>query len=197
MVISTQPEQKMTTIQMYSDRQTLKLVVKGRKWLRWSGILLIVVGLAAVIFPMAATIATQLFIGWLFVFAGAFHLLTSFSYRRGRAIAGAILVNLLTIALGVFLITNPAVGAIALTILIAIMFVLHGVVGLFMAFMIKPFDGWRWLLVSAVVTALVGMLIGAGLPGTSLVLLGLLVGISLIISGLSCLVLARAISTKN
>jgi len=185
----------MTAIQIYTDPETIRFIKKARKWLLLSGMLLMVIVFVSVIFPMLATIATELFIGWIFIFSGLFNLLIFFSYRSMRPGCGTLLIIFLSLLLGVFLISNPVAAAIILTILIAALFILDGVFGVFIALMRKPFSGWLWILLSAMISIFVGIILGVDLLGTPLPLLGLLVGIRFIISGLSCIMPARVVDS--
>lgn len=185
----------MTTIQITGDSRTIDRLEKGQKWLLWSGVFLIVLGCIAILFPMAATITTELFIGWLLIFSGFSTLLTSTYYNTQRPFLGTLVISFLTIALGLFLILYPRVGAIVMVVLVAALLTLDGLVGFVIALAIKPANAWKWFLVSSIVSIFVGVLIGLGLPESSLLILGLLIGINLIISGLSCVMLARSITT--
>lgn len=187
----------MIQIQISGNEKILKLIEKKKKWLLWSGVMLICIGMAAIVFPVAATIAAELFIGVLFIISGLLTLSFSYYYKDNGPISGALIMSLLTFILGLSLLLNPAAGAMALTILIALLFVFDGIVGLYIAYELKPKHGWGWLLASATVSIIAGLLIGIGLPDTSLLVLGLLVGINLIITGLSFVTLARTVKIET
>ncbi len=167
---------------------------KGRKWLLWTGILMIAVGVLAIAFPAASTLAAELIVGGVFVLAGLAMLLGCFSVHGAGPFFAALLWSLLTLAAGAFLVFNPAAGAVALTVLIAALFMVHGAFEAFLAFDLRPGDGWRWVLVSAALGILCGILIAAGMPDTSLFILGLLVGLNFLSTGIAFVVLANRLS---
>ena len=77
---------------------------------------------------------------------------------------------------------NPVSGALALTILVAVIFMIEGAFEVGLAFDLRPEPGWGWTLFSAVISILAGVLIAAGLPGTSLFVLGLLLRGELVVA---------------
>jgi uncharacterized membrane protein HdeD (DUF308 family) len=85
--------------------------------------------------------------------------------------------------------SSPATGIITLTIFLAAFFIVQGILECGMAFRMRPQSGWGWMLFSGIIALLLGILIFAGLPGTALWAIGLLVGINLLSSGIAYLFL--------
>ena len=81
----------------------------------------------------------------------------------------------------------------ALTLVIACFLLVYGVFALVLAFQLKPHSGWGWVLFDAIVTILLGVLIWAHWPMNSEWVVGTLVGISFIASGVSRLMLSLAV----
>jgi len=158
----------------------------------WVGLALTLVGIAAIVFPILSTLAATLLVGWVFLFAGAFMLVGAFSVHGTGPFFGALLISLLSIAAGLFLLFNPLAGAAALTIMIAILFLIQGVFELVFAFEMLPHPGWVWMLISGLASLILGVVIAGGWPGTSLFALGLLLGINFVTTGLGYLFVARA-----
>ena len=73
---------------------------------------------------------------------------------------------------------------------------IEGAFKMLLAFEMKPDGGWIWTLVSALVSILAGVLIAAGLPGASVVVLGLLMGISFLSTGIYMIMMARQLKAK-
>ncbi len=178
-------------ISVTGDAQTIRALRAGRQALQNSGIVMIVIGVLAIVFPMASTYTVQLIVGLLFLFAGVLMLLACLAIHGTAPFFGALLWSLLMIAAGAFLVFNPAGGAVVLTLLIAGLFMVHGAVELFLALTIRPHQGWGWMMASAIVGIVVGLLIAAGLPGSSRVVLGLLVGLNFLATGIAFVFLAR------
>jgi uncharacterized membrane protein HdeD (DUF308 family) len=158
----------------------------------WVGLALTLVGIAAILFPILSTLAATLVVGWVFLFAGAFMLVGAFSIHGTGPFFGALLISLLSIAAGLFLLFNPLAGAAALTIMIAILFIIQGVFELAFAFEMRPHPGWVWMAISGAASLVLGVVIAGGWPGTSLFALGLLLGINFVTTGLGYLFVARA-----
>ncbi len=83
-------------------------------------------------------------------------------------------------------------GLVVLTLTIAVVFIFEGAYQTVAAFELRPAKGWGWMLVSAIISILVGLLIVSRLPGSSLIVLGLLIGVNFLSSGLSMIMLTRS-----
>lgn len=176
---------------LIADPLTMNALRKGRKTVLWTGIVMAALGALAILFPVASTLAVQFYIGFLLLLAGAVLLAGAFMIQGTGAFFGAALLSLLTLASGAFLLFNPAGGALALTIVIAALFMVHGAFEASLAFAMRPALGWGWLLASALVAMAVGVVVAAGLPEVSSVLLGVLVGINFLSTGIAFIIIAR------
>jgi uncharacterized membrane protein HdeD (DUF308 family) len=85
---------------------------------------------------------------------------------------------------------NPAGGLLALTLMIASFFLVYGFIAVVLAFRMRPVRGWGWILFDAIVTVLLGALIVVHWPVSSEWVVGTLVGISFIASGVSRVMLS-------
>lgn len=164
---------------------------KKRKQILWTGIAMTVAGAIAIIFPFVSSLSLTLFVGWLLVFVGAVGLFGAFSYEGTGPFFGALLLALVQLAAGAFIIFNPASGLVALTLMVAVIFMVEGAFKMLLAFEMRPEEGWVWTLISSIVSILAGVLIAAGLPGASTVVLGLLMGISFLSSGIYMIMIAQ------
>ena len=106
---------------------------------------------------------------------------------------GALLMSLLSIAAGVFLLFNPLAGAVALTLAIGVTFVFQGAFEVYFAFEMRPLPGWESMLISGLASILLAVLIAAGWPQVSMVVLGILLGVNFISTGLAYLFLSRVL----
>lgn len=161
--------------------------------LMWIGILMAVVGFIAIVFPFAATVTTNYMVGFLFLFSGALGVWHSFSIKGTGPFFGALLMGLITVVAGVFLLANPLEGILLLTLTVGIVFIFEGAYQIFAAFELRPTKGWGWMLVSAIISIAAGLLIVSKLPGTSLFVLGLVMGINFLSTGLSMIMLSKAV----
>jgi uncharacterized membrane protein HdeD (DUF308 family) len=161
-------------------------------WFLALGIVLIIAGVAAIAFPLLSTIATKIALGWIFLIAGAFIVVHAFPIRQWQGFLLSLLIGALYLVAGACLAFTPFAGVVALTILLAALFLAEGVLELIMAVRIRPHEGWGWLLLSGLVAIAVGALIAAELPSSAAWAIGLLTGINLLSSGASFAALALA-----
>ncbi|MFA5950602.1 MAG: HdeD family acid-resistance protein [Hyphomicrobium sp.] len=162
----------------------------------WAGVALAVAGILALIFPVITSLTVELLVGWVLILAGAARTYSAFSIEGTGQFFGQLLLGLLKLGLGVYLITHPGVGIVALTLLLAAVFMVDGAVQIGMAFDVRPRDGWLWLLFSGIISIAAGLLIAAGMPGTSLYIIGLLVGINFLAGGIALIMLSRSVGKR-
>ncbi len=172
------------------DPETLR---KFKVWFKVYGVVMIILGIAAILLPGMASLATSIMVGWLLVAGGIFGLISDFS--AGTKAPG-FWWNLLTAALyliaGVVLLVNPIAAVLTLTIILAAYLLATGFTKVIMAFHYKNVipKAWLWVLFSAIVDVILGGIIVAGLPGTAIWVIGLMVGINLLFTGIALLVSA-------
>lgn len=166
-----------------NDNQTFKTIKDDAKWLYWMGIFMVVIGLLAIIFPVVSTLAVNYFVGGVLMFAGFFQLIGSFSVRGTGPFFGALLLAVLTLAAGTFMVFNPLAGAMALTLILAILFIVEGTFHTILAFELKPNPGWSWVLTSGVISIVLGLFVASGLAKFSLFIIGILLGINFLSTG--------------
>jgi uncharacterized membrane protein HdeD (DUF308 family) len=156
------------------------------------GIVLVVLGILAVVVPVVATIAVAIFLGWLLLISGVFGLITTFMARQAPGFWWSLLSGVLAIAAGVVLLGWPVSGAVSLTLLLIVFFIIEGVLTIMYALEHKrELSGrWGWMLASGIVDLALAALILAGLPGTAAWALGLLVGINMLFGGASMIAMA-------
>jgi uncharacterized membrane protein HdeD (DUF308 family) len=156
------------------------------------GIILVALGLAAITIPVIATLAVALFLGWLFLISGVVGLVTTFWMRQAPGFWWSLLSAVLAIVAGVILIGWPVSGAVSLTLVLIVFFVIEGVASIMLAIEHRRrLSGrWGWLLASGIVDIVLAGLLLVGLPGTASWALGLLVGINMLFGGASLIAMA-------
>jgi uncharacterized membrane protein HdeD (DUF308 family) len=160
----------------------------------FEGIMLIILGAAAIILPQVATLAFTLVIGWLFLISGGIGLVTTFWMRSAPGFWWALLSAVIGIAAGIVLIRWPINGTVSLTLLLIVFFVVEGVATLMYAFEHRAqlTGRWVWMLMSGVVDLILAGIVFAGLPETATWALGLLVGINMLFGGVAMIGMALA-----
>jgi uncharacterized membrane protein HdeD (DUF308 family) len=158
------------------------------------GIILIILGAAAIILPEVATLAFTLVIGWLFLISGAVGLVTTFWMRNAPGFWWALLSAIVAIAAGVVLLMWPINGVLSLTLVLIAFFIVEGIATIMYAVEHKAqLSGrWGWMLASGIVDLILAGIIFAGLPGTASWALGLLVGINMLFGGTAMIGMALA-----
>ena len=172
-----------------------EILTRRNEELFWGGIALAALGVAALVFPAAASFAVALMVGWLLVLTGAVTIFNAFTVEGTGPFFGELSIGLLKLAFGVYLFRHTDVGILALTLLLATVFVVDGAVQVALAFEARPMEEWIWLLLAGLVSVGVGLLIAVGLPSKfSLVALGAYMGISFLSTGIARIALSRRLS---
>ena len=161
----------------------------------WSivwGVALVVFGMLAIASPTIAAIAVNAFIAWMIVFAGVVHLVLAFHAHRTKSLIWKVLVGLAYVAFGTYLLMHPLIGVASLTLLLASLFIIEAVLDIVMWWNMRGTEGASWMLMDAIVTLVLGGLIYAQWPSSAAWAIGTLVGVSLIMSGISRIMLSLA-----
>ena len=163
------------------------------------GIVLVVLGILAIIVPPLATITFTLFLGWLFLISGIMGLITTFWARHSPGFWWSLLSAVLAIAAGIVLLVWPISGAISLTLLLIVFFIIEGVLSIMYALEHKKeLSGrWGWMLASGIIDLILAAIILLGLPGTAAWALGLLVGINMLFGGSALIAMALHARTPD
>lgn len=191
----------MTIYQQEPSDQMRRAVVSTihEHWVLFliEGIILLILGAAAIIVPVIATLAFTLFIGWLFLISGVVGLITTFWMRNAPGFWWSLLSGVVGIAAGIVLILWPISGTVSLTLVLIAFFLVEGIVTLMYAFEHRAqLSGrWGWMLASGIVDLILAGIIFAGLPETATWALGLLVGINLLFGGTAIIGMALAART--
>jgi len=153
------------------------------RWLMGTGIVVILLGLAAIFLPFVATLAIEILIAMILLIAGATQVVHAFKSQRPKGFTFRLLAAGLYGLAGILLLAFPLHGALTLTLLLAVFFAIIGAFKIALALHIRPYPSWDWLLISGLIAVVLGALIWMGLPGTATWAIGLLVGIELLFSG--------------
>jgi uncharacterized membrane protein HdeD (DUF308 family) len=158
------------------------------------GIILVLLGIAAILVPLIATIALTIIIGWIFLVSGIMGLITTFWARQAPGFWWSLISAIVAIAAGVVLLLWPVSGSISLTLVLIAFFVIEGIASIMYAIEHRnQLTGrWVWMLVSGIIDLILAGIIFAGLPGTALWALGLLVGINMVFGGVALIGMALA-----
>lgn len=170
------------------DAETLR---KYRIWFLIYGVLLVVLGAISVAMPGMATLATELLVGSLLLVSGIVGIIAAFT--TGRSLPGFwwnLVIAVLYALAGIALLWHPVAGALTLTLILAAYLIAGGLIKAVLSVNVRrdlP-KAWGWMLFSGLVDIALAMLILSGWPGSALWVIGLLVGINLIFTGVALIV---------
>jgi uncharacterized membrane protein HdeD (DUF308 family) len=156
-------------------------------WLAYliEGILLMVLGAAAIAVPSWATLTVTIFLGWLFLVSGIVSLITTFWLKRAPGFWWSLLSAVLAVVVGALLIGWPVSSAMSLTLALLIYFAAEGIFSIMFGLEHQRSlsDRWGWLVLNGIIDLFLVGVILFGVPGTATWVLGLLVGIDLVYGG--------------
>jgi uncharacterized membrane protein HdeD (DUF308 family) len=160
----------------------------------FEGILLSIIGLAAMIVPPLASLAITIFLGWMFLVSGIAGLFATYWARNMPGFWWSLISAALAVLAGGILLARPMQGVLTLTIVIGAYFLAEGVATIMYALEHrKELSGrWSWLLIAGLMDLVIAFFIIAGLPGSAEWAIGLLVGINMLFGGATLIGMALA-----
>jgi len=169
-----------------------KIVKKASGWFIGMAVMFILLGILAIVEPGVAGLAITILVGWLLIFGGAAHLVAAFSGGGAGRVIWQVLIGIVYIVGGFYFLTHPLLGLGSLTLLLAVIILMEAVFELIAYFRSRSESGSGWLLVNALITLLLGGLIWFHWPSSSVWAIGTLVGVNLLMTGISRLMLGLA-----
>ncbi|HUW73642.1 MAG TPA: HdeD family acid-resistance protein [Methyloceanibacter sp.] len=177
-------------------REAMRETVKRYSlWYLIQGILLVVAGVLALIYPFIASVAVVFLLAWILIISGVL---------QGIGLIGAsnvphywlqLISAVLAILIGVLLLRSPDSGLLIMTVLLIVYFMVEGIAKVIFALTIRPFPNWGWVLGSGMVGILLALILWANMPLTSDWVLGLMLGILLVCEGAALTYLAWHVRT--
>jgi uncharacterized membrane protein HdeD (DUF308 family) len=161
----------------------------------WSialSVLMIVAGVLAIIAPPVSGIAVTILVGWLLVFRGAIHIVYAWHTRQWGGLMWEILLGIIYIVAGGYLLLHPMAGLASLTVVLAAYLFVESVLEFILSFQLRPLPGSGWLLVVGIITLILAIMIWQTWPASTMWVIGTLVGISMIFSGVARLMISLA-----
>jgi len=171
----------------------------ARKATGWSiaiSIVLIIAGILAIGLPLEAGIAVNIFVAWMLVFASAAHFVFAWITRERGGVLFKVLIGILYLAIAIYLLDHPARGLATLTLALAFYLVIEGVMEIILFFQQRKAGAAGWYLFDGVVTLVLGFLVWKTWPSSAEWVLGTLVGISMLISGITRLMFSMMLRKR-
>jgi uncharacterized membrane protein HdeD (DUF308 family) len=157
------------------------------------GVLLVVFGVMAVGSPFLAAVAVNVVVAWLILFAGVVHLALAFRAHGAGSMIWKALVGIAYLCFGAYLLVHPVLAVATLTLVLASLFVVEGILDIVLYVKMRPIHGSSWMLLDGIVSLLLGAMIYMQWPSSSGWAIGTLVGISLIFSGVARVMMSLAV----
>ena len=167
-------------------------VRRASNWSMAISVLMILAGVLAIAAPLMAGIAVTAVVSWLLIFSGALHLSLAWRGNHASAIVWEILIGVLYGAIGFYVLMNPVTGLAGLTAAVAVYLFLEGILEFVLSFQLRPARGSGWLLVDGVITLVLAVMIWGTWPSSTAWVIGTLVGISMLFSGITRLIVTQS-----
>lgn len=168
------------------------LVKKATGWFIAIAVLFILLGLFAIAEPWTAGLGVTLLVGWLLVVGAVAHFFAAFKGGGTKHVILQVVVGIVYLIGGLYFLTHTIMGVSTLTLLLSGVILAEGVLEVVAYFRLKSAHGASWLLINGVVTLLLGGLIWFHWPSSSVWAIGTLVGVNLLMTGISRLMLGLA-----
>jgi uncharacterized membrane protein HdeD (DUF308 family) len=177
---------------MATERPVIETARKFTVWYILAGVLFIVLGLFAIIEPATAAVGISFLLGWLLIFGGVAHVIATFKGGGAKRILFQLLSAIAFLLGGLYILTHPSLAIGTLTALLAIVIFAEGVFDIITYFRLKREHPSGWILLNGIVALILGGLISAQWPSSSAWAIGTLVGVTLLMTGISRLMFGLA-----
>ena len=172
-------------------RETVK---KYSLWYLLQGVLMIVAGILALVYPLVASVAMVFLLGWILIISGVLQGIGLIGARDLPHYWLSLISAVLAIVIGLLLLRQPDSGLLVMTVLLIVYFMVEGISKVIFALTIRPFPNWGWVLASGIVGIVLAVYLWANMPVSSEWVLGMLLGILLVSEGVALAYLAWKVS---
>lgn len=177
---------------MVTERPVIATAKRWTGWYIFAAILFILAGLFAIIEPAAAVVGIALFLGWLLIFGGVAHLIATFRGGGWKRVLFQVLSAVAFLLGGLYILTHPTLAISTLTALLAAVLFVEGLFDIITYFRLRSERPAGWLLLNGILALVLGALIWVNWPSSSAWAIGTLVGVNLLMTGISRLMFGLA-----
>ncbi|ESQ08889.1 MAG: hypothetical protein N838_21480 [Thiohalocapsa sp. PB-PSB1] len=168
---------------------TRKTVRRGSLLYLIQGILLVIAGVLALVYPLITNVALAIFLGWMLLLSGIVQAVTLIGGGKTPDFWLQLISAALSVIVGFLFLRNPAVAVGTLVMLMSVFFMIEGISKTVFSLTIRPFPNWGWVLASGILGILIAVWLLAN-PAMSLLLLGILIGVQLVAEGIAIATMA-------
>lgn len=168
----------------------LRAKTKITGWYIATGVLLILLGVFAVVEPITAALGVTVLVGWLLIFGGLAHLIGACAGGAAKEVIFQIAVGIAYLVAGRYSLTHPRLAIGTLTLLLGAVILTGGLVEIISYFRFKSQDSSGWILFNGIISFILGGMICFHWPSSSVWAIGILVGLTLLMTGMTRLMFA-------
>jgi uncharacterized membrane protein HdeD (DUF308 family) len=168
-------------------------IKKHSTWSILMGILTAVLGVFLILYPLATAAITTVLLGWVLIFVGIAEFVFALHSQTVGKFFLKVLLGVLYGVAGIVLAFFPLAGVAALTVILGVLLFAYAVTAIATAFQVRPVKGWGWFLFDGIITLLIAALILARWPSSSVWAIGTLVGVAVLMGGISRIMIASKI----
>jgi uncharacterized membrane protein HdeD (DUF308 family) len=162
-------------------------------WIVALGAIYLIAGILAFGSVLFATVVSVLFVGAMMIVAGVTEIISAFQVKSWGKFNFWLLLGVLYVVAGFVTFENPLLAAATLTLFLGVVLVVSGIVRIFLAFGMNSASPWGMVALSGVITLLLGVMILAHWPVSSLYVLGIFLSVDLIFAGISWIGMGMAL----
>lgn len=155
-----------------------------------AGLIALVGGVIALLYPLAATVTAVMLAGWILVAVGVIEIIGVFSAVGWGARIWSLILGLLTVVLGLYILANPIISAVVLTWLVGVLFLATGATKVVLSFGLRGTGFMAVVLLSGIVSIVLGIMVLSNFPYSAAGILGILLAVELISTGVANIALA-------
>ncbi len=170
---------------------SLKQLKENWGWYLALGIGLVILGSLAIYYAYTATIFSVIYLGVALIILGVFEGIQAFKLNRWSNFFLHMFLSVLSLVAGCYMIYNPVINAISLTFVLSIFFIVSGILKVIFA-LLNQMPHRLWLLINGICTTILGILIWQQWPVSGVWALGLLLGVDMIFTGWTWIMLSLA-----
>jgi uncharacterized membrane protein HdeD (DUF308 family) len=177
---------------MATERPVIEATKTFTSWYVLAGLLFIVLGLFAIIEPATAAVGIALLLGWLLIFGGIAHLIGTFKGGGTKRVLFQLFSAVVFGVAGLYIVAHPLLAISTLTMLLAVVIIAEGVFDIITYFRLQRARPTGWMLLNGIVALFLGGLIWVQWPSSSAWAIGTLVGVNLLMTGITRLMFGLA-----
>jgi len=171
------------------EKVIIENVQKHWQFLIIEGVIFWVLGLFAITMPLATGIGFEMLLGILFTIGGVFGVFRAFAAKSLPGRWCAVLGSVLFAFCGILLLANPMEGVITITLFLGVFFAVEGMTKLIQGVMMKSQKNGAWIFLDGILSLFVSAIIWSEWPHSAMWFLGLVVGIKMLVIGMSLFML--------